>query len=476
MFRNLAVYLRVFTLRNTNHPLGLIGLLLMYLSGLLLLVLLTLNLLEFHSSPYLGILTFLVLPALFMVGVVSVVLGRIRARKRVGGDPDKPLYPFPNWNLNDPAQRTRFFVSIIGSVFLLTIVFTLSWRGVEFMESETFCGKTCHTVMQPEHVAFSRSAHARVSCVECHIGPGADWFVRSKLSGLRQVWAVITDNYSRPVPTPIHNLRPARDTCEQCHWPDKFHGDKVIIKHRYQEDEENTALINALLLKVGGGGLESGFATGIHWHMSVDIEYISDEKREEIYWIRSENAAGEVKEYFRNGFEPAEDFFTTNLTRRMDCLDCHNRPTHTFDPPDYALDDAMAVGRIDPSIPFIKREGMKVLNVAYADREEAAREIPARLAAFYGGIEGNWVETGAFQLAVTTIADIYAANIFPGMAVTWGSYPNHIGHEQSPGCFRCHDEEHDTAQGQTISQDCDNCHTLLAWEERDPEILETLFP
>lgn len=473
MLKNLMRALRVFTLRNTNHPLGLLGLAVMYLSGLLLLVLLTLNLLSFHSSPYLGILTFLVLPVLFAGGAALVFLGRYRAsRKR--GDGEVHLYPFPNWDLNDPAHRSRFVVLLLGATLLLTISATLSYRGVEFMESETFCGQTCHTVMQPEYTAFQRSPHARVSCVECHIGPGADWFVRSKLSGLRQVWAVLTDSYAKPVPTPIHNLRPSRDTCEQCHWPEKFYGDKVVVHHRFEEDEANTPLVDALVLKVGGGGLASGFTTGIHWHMSVDIEYISDEKREEIQWVRYEDPSGEVHEYFLDGFEPGPGFFEENEPRRMDCLDCHNRPTHTFQMPDYALDDALQAGSIDPALPYVKREAMAALQAEYPDRETAAREIPARLAAHYA--DGEWAGSPELERAGAVVADIWAANIFPAMDVTWGSYPNHIGHEKSPGCFRCHDEEHSTAEGRTITQDCDTCHTLLAWEERDPEILETLYP
>ncbi len=479
-FKRLAIYFRVFTLRNANHPLGLIGLLVMYISGLMLLILLSLDLLGFHTSPYMGIVTFMGLPIAFGAGIGLVFLGRVRARKRVDMEGKRPLYPFPQWDLNQPEHRSRFVILVAGVTLLITLVATLTYRGVEFMESVTFCGKTCHSVMQPEHVAYLGSPHARVSCVECHIGPGANWFVKSKLSGLRQVFAVAFNTFSRPIPTPIHNLRPARETCEQCHWPEKFHGDKVFIKRHYESDEENSELTNVLILKVGGGSAESGFAEGIHWHMSLEneIHYISDEKREEIYWIRSKNPDGTVREYVMEDFEMPADFLETQEIRRMDCMDCHNRPTHTFQSPGFAVDEAIAAGHISQELPFIKREAMKAIRADYASREEAAEEIPARLASFYRKelAGSDWADSDELRRAADAISDIYLRNIFPDLEIGWGTYPNHIGHEESPGCFRCHDEEHTTASGEFISQDCDNCHSLLAWEESEPEILDELFP
>ncbi len=476
--RDLANTFRVLTLRNISHPLGLIGMMVMYLSGIPIVLLLILDALGFLDSPYLGIFTFLVLPAFFAFGVLLVVLGRFRARRRAAQTGDQPLHPFPHWDLNRSEDRGRFLVMVAGGTLLLLVVATLSYRGVEYTESVGFCGTTCHTVMQPEHTAYLASPHARVSCVECHIGPGADWYVRSKLSGLRQVWAVATDSYARPIATPIHNLRPARETCEQCHWPEKFHGDKVIVKRHFAEDEANSEIVNALVLKVGGGGTESGFSEGIHWHVNLEVDYVADEKREEILWVRARRPDGQITEYVKDGAELPADFLATNEVRRMDCLDCHNRPTHTFEDPAVALDEAIASGRIDAGLPFIKREALGAIKAEYASQDEARREIPARLAAFYAKElpAGDWPATPAFQAAAATAVEIYGRNVFPQMKVTWGTYPNHIGHERSPGCFRCHDEEHTSAEGATISQDCDTCHTLLAWEERDPAILHQLFP
>ncbi|MCB9516544.1 MAG: NapC/NirT family cytochrome c [Candidatus Latescibacteria bacterium] len=476
-FKSFLRTFRVLTLRNVNHPLGLIGLMVMYLSGIPMVVLLLLDALGFLDSPYVGIFTFLVLPAGFALGALLVALGRWRAHRRTE-ESDSPLYPFPRWDLNNGEDRNRFVVMIVGGTLLLIVVATLSYRGVEYTESVGFCGKTCHTVMQPEYTAYSNSPHARVSCVECHIGPGADWYVRSKLSGLRQVWAVITNSYNRPIGTPIHNLRPARETCEQCHWPQKFHGDKVLVKRHYDEDEENSELVNALVLKVGGGGKESGFATGIHWHIDLDVDYIADESREDIKWIRATRPDGSTAVFVQDGFDPPADFVETSEIRRMDCLDCHNRPTHTYEEPDVAVNEAITAGLIDKSIPYIKRETMAAIKGDYPTQEDARREIPLRMAAYYDKEmpDAGWAGKPAFQKAVQTAVDIYSRNIFPKMKVAWGTYPNHIGHEASPGCFRCHDDSHSTADGKTISQDCDTCHTLLAWEERDPEILHQLFP
>jgi hypothetical protein len=291
---------------------------------------------------------------------------------------------------------------------------------------------------------------------------------------------VTVGSYQKPIPTPIHNLRPARETCEQCHWPEKFHGDKVLVKNHYQEDETSSPLTNVLVLKVGGGGAESGFATGIHWHMSPQnkVSYVSDAKREEIVWVRSESADGTVKEYLKDGVQKGPDFPGELEERRMDCMDCHNRPTHTYQLPDVALDEAITAGRISRDLPFIKREALAALKAGYESSREAAAGIRERLTAFYAKDypDASWNTRPELAQAIEAVTSIYQKNVFPGMAVDWGSYPNHIGHTQSPGCFRCHDDEHRTAQGETISQDCDTCHALLAWEEHDPEILQQLFP
>jgi hypothetical protein len=341
------------------------------------------------------------------------------------------------------------------------------------MDSTPFCGETCHSVMSPEYTAYARSPHARVACVSCHIGPGTDWFVRSKLSGSWQVVSVFFDLYPRPIPTPVHNLRPARETCEQCHWPTKFVGDRLAVRTHYADDETNTELKSVLLLRVGG--LQGRTSHGIHWHVDPDIRirYRSDESREEIYDVEMTLADGTIK-LFRAGETPQD----ADEWRTMDCIDCHNRPSHAYRLPEPEVDDAIREGAIPRSLPYVRREAIRALQADYGSHAEAREGIAAALSAFYAE---NYPELAAsesesIEQAARAVGDIYSWNVFPEMNVTWGVYPDHIGHETSAGCFRCHDDLHETGDGEVISQDCETCHSLLAMEEEDPAILTELNP
>jgi hypothetical protein len=326
--------------------------------------------------------------------------------------------------------------------------------------------------MQPEFTAFQRSPHANSRCVDCHIGPGANWFVKSKLSGSWQVISVAFDLYPRPIPTPVHNLRPARETCEQCHWPAKFVGDRLKVIPAYADDETNTEQKTVLLMRVGG---KQGSAShGIHWHVDpgVSIRYLADEKRETIYEVEMRDAAGKVQRY-KAGDTPAPK---NAVWRTMDCVDCHNRPSHTFRPPEVEVDQAMSDGRIARDLPYIHRESVRLLKADYKSWEAAHDGFSKGLQAFYAqqfpavaAAKGKAIDS-----TVAALDTIYRSNVFPSMKVGWGTYPNHIGHENSPGCFRCHDDAHQTADGRTISQDCSLCHGLLAVQEQDPEILRSL--
>jgi len=344
---------------------------------------------------------------------------------------------------------------------------------VEFMDSTEFCGAVCHTVMQPEYTAYQRSPHARVQCVECHIGPGADWFVKSKLSGAWQVVAVALDLYPRPIATPLHDLRPARETCEQCHWPSKFVGDRLIIKNLYKDDEANTELKTVLLMKVGG--LQGSRSRGIHWHVDpkIKVRYLADPTRETIYDVELTTADGSQK-LFKGREQPVEGA----VWRTMDCIDCHNRPTHVYLQPPEAVDRVIEDGRIDRTLPYIKREAVKALQVRYESHEQARAGISAAIEAFY---RDNYPEVSksqadAIAAAGRAIGDAYATNVFPQMNVFWGTYPNHLGHVDRKGCMRCHDNRHRTAERESIPKDCDICHSVLAEEEENPEIIGQLEP
>ncbi|MBU1698782.1 MAG: NapC/NirT family cytochrome c [Candidatus Eisenbacteria bacterium] len=462
--------------RALRHPLGFLGLNGASLSGVLLVTLLVLDFTGYHGNPYLGILTFLILPIVFVCSLLLIPIGEFRYKKRLlRRKPSKELPLYLSLDLNNPRHRNRFTVIAILTLVNFTILGIVSFRGMEFMDSVHFCGETCHQVMNPEWVAHQNSPHARVLCVDCHIGSGADWYVKAKLSGVRQVFATLFNTFPRPIPTPIHNLRPARDTCEQCHWPEKFHGDKVKVIPHFEDDEANTELKTVLLLKVGGG-VAGNQDRGIHWHVLNHVEYDSDESRENIYNIRVIQSNGDTLRYAWKGKEPPKNEILE--PRVMDCVDCHNRPTHIYSMPDAALDNALFWGVIPQSLPNIRGIGYRVLTTKYASREDAAIRIPELLRAGYQDKHPSVLQEMDPELSRTaqTLVGIYNKNIFPSMNVDWGTYPNHLGHEDFPGCFRCHDEEHVAENGDAISQDCSTCHTLLAIEEQDPKVLEVIFP
>jgi len=432
------------------------------------------ELIGFQGGPYLGILTFLILPMFFVIGLILIpigaVLGRRKARRMPGG---AGITLLPIFDLNVSKTR-RWLLILLGATMLNVVVLaSATYKGVEVMESVEFCGMACHSAMEPEHTAHQRSAHSRVKCAECHIGPGANWFVKSKLDGAWQLVAVALDLYPRPIPTPLHDLRPARETCEQCHWPTKFVGDKLTITKSYEDDEINTELTTALLLKVGGTGATN--SSGIHWHVNpeVSIRYRSDETREEIYEVEFTDADGSVTEY-SDRRAPEEG----GIWRSMDCVDCHNRPSHIFQAPDREIDRAMSDGLIDRSLPFVKRESLRIIDSEYPSHEEARTVITGELERFYAE---NYPEVSAersddINAAAQTLGDIYAVNVFPQMNVLWNTYPNHIGHQTSPGCFRCHARSMRTAERVEIRNDCDVCHVVLANREENPQILTGLIP
>jgi hypothetical protein len=271
----------------------------------------------------------------------------------------------------------------------------------------------------------------------------------------------------------LHDLRPARDTCEQCHWPTKFVGDKLSVRKHYEDDEENTELTTALLLRVGGS--EGMGSTGIHWHVDPDISirYRSDETREEIYEVELTDGNGEVTQY-SDRRAPEEG----GIWRTMDCVDCHNRPSHIYQPPGHEIDGAIRAGLIDRALPYIKREGLRIIDAEYDSHEAARVVITDELTKFYAESypEVAAEDSEAIAAAADALGDIYSVNVFPQMNVWWNTYPDHIGHEESPGCYRCHKKSMRTAERVQISRDCDTCHILLAEEEEDPEIMSTLSP
>jgi hypothetical protein len=425
------------------------------------------------EHPYFGILTYLILPAGFFGGLALIPLG-IALRRRL--EHRKGTYPANFGPLRLGTLELRRLLYFIGATTVLNVLIGghLTYNAVSYMDGTAFCGTTCHTVMAPEYAAYQNSPHARVECVKCHIGPGASWFVRSKLSGVPQVLAVSFHNYPKPIPTPVHNLRPARETCEVCHWPQKFEGDQLRIIQKYGDDEKNTHTQTVLLLHIGGGSGGPGIHSA-HLGPGVTIRYGPDESRQKVFWVLYENTVTHRRTIY-SGEDTKPQSVNENAGRVMDCVDCHNRPTHAFELPERAVDRALAAGDISPSLPFIKKESVELLKQSYKEQSEAQARIPASLGDFYHQhYPAVALERAAEIVAAARIlVSIYRRNVFPDMKVGWGTYPNNLGHTDFPGCFRCHDNGHTSGDGKTIPQDCGTCHNLLAADDPNPRILTDL--
>jgi len=480
--RNVGGAFTRFIAHITRNPLGMAGAVLTTVSAMLFMTLFVLDMVGYHGGPYIGILAFLIIPGVFVFGLLLIPLGlwreRVRRRRAIaaGKDAEETL---PVWDLNLDRVRRNVLVFLLLSVVNVVILAAATYKGVEVMESTQFCGAACHSVMEPEYTTYKRSPHARVKCVECHIGEGANWFVKSKLSGSWQLVSVALDLYPRPIEVPVHNLRPARETCEQCHWPNKFVGDRFRVNTHFSEDEANTETKTVLVVKVGGR--QAGQSQGIHWHVDPDhvVRYRADAKRQTVYEIEMVAGDGTTRRY-KGPAADSKEAQAASEWRTMDCVDCHNRPTHVYRDPARELDAAMLDRRIDPSLPFVRREGLKALLVDYPSHDAARAGITKAIADFYTasypGLPAD--KQAAVSASAKALGDIWAWNVFPAMNVKWGTYVNHIGHPEMSGdvgCFRCHDEQHTTADGKTISQDCSTCHSLLAQEEKDPEILRKLL-
>ena len=418
-------------------------------------LLLLLDALAPFANPYVGILTYLVAPAFTVIGLSLGLLGaflRHRQIRKTSG----PLPPL-RIDLTRPRDRRLFGFFLAGSVVFLLISALGSYQTYHFTESVNFCGQACHGVMKPEYVTYLNGPHARVACAECHIGKGANWYVRSKLSGTYQVYATLANKYPRPIPTPVKNLRPAQETCEECHWPKKFVGNLEHTFTSFLGDETNTPFTVRMLMKVGGADPTHGPEGGIHWHMNVrnKIEYLAtDEARQKIPWVRMIDAQGVITEFRAARFTNTVDEASV---RQMDCMDCHNRPAHRYQTPNAAVNLAMALGKIDTSLPWIKTNALYALTRSYTNETQAVQGIATILSERYPG-------DLRIRPVIDVVQQIYRNNFFPEMNASWKVYPDNIGHKDWPGCFRCHDGLHKTADGKRSikANDCNACHTILA--------------
>jgi len=423
-----------------------------------------------RRAPYIGVLAYMVGPAFLVLGLLLIPAGMMWERRRRLQNVGAPFH-FAKFDLNNPAQRsTAAFV--LSFVVMFTVISAIgSYKAYQFTDSVEFCGQLCHTVMHPEFTAYQASPHARVACVDCHVGSGANWYVKSKLSGARQVYYTALGTFPRPIPSPVHNLRPAPDTCEQCHWPKKFWGAQLKTFTHYGTDEQNTPRVIRLLIKTGGGDSSLGQAgEGIHWHMNIanKITYFAtDEQRQTIPWVHVEDAQGHITEYVSKDAPPTPEQMKKATQRRMDCIDCHNRPTHIYVPPDLSVDRSISGRTIDASLPFIKQQGVQVLTADYKTTDEAEQKIADSISKFYQQKypQVATVKSASINGSIAELQRIYRTTFFPEMHVNWKTHPNNIGHFYTQGCFRCHDGNHVSKDGKVISKDCNACHTVLDQEE-----------
>ncbi|MFC1724586.1 NapC/NirT family cytochrome c [candidate division KSB1 bacterium] len=456
--------------RSIQNSLSMIGAVIALINLIIFVLLFFAQIFLIPDNPYIGIFTFLVFPMFFIIGLLLIPLGAYRQRRRkLKGEPEKKK-GLPVIDLNKEEHRNALFIFIAVVVFFFTLSAIGSYQTYNFTESVSFCGKLCHEVMNPEYVTYLKSPHARVACVECHVGEGANWYVQAKLSGLYQVYATLFNKYPKPIPTPIKNLRPAQETCEHCHWPEQFYGAQQKNYAYYLSDEENTKYEINMLIKIGGGDPKSGKASGIHWHMNIlhKVEYkTSDEKNMEIPWFRTINKlTGEVKTYMNEEDPVSEEFLENSKTHQMDCMDCHNRPTHILYSPSSAVNEAILLGKIDKFLPMAKSASVEILSEDYEETEAALIQISEKMWDYY---KENYPEIyltkkDKINQAITSLREIYQRNFFPEMAVKWSVYPDNIGHFDFQGCFRCHDNKHVTKDGQRLTYECKQCHLILSQE------------
>ena len=439
-----------------RHPVAIAGVLLTTTSAALFIALVIAAAAGWLVNPYAGLVVFIAIPAAFIVGLLLIPLGMSLERRRLRKDPnavsDWPVFDFRNASV----RRTALAITALTAVNIV-IVLLAGYGTLHWMESPAFCGQVCHTPMQPQFTAWQTGPHARVACVDCHIGEGAAGFVHAKLSGVRQLLHVSVNSYPRPVPPGAEMPAGAQaQTCARCHTPGRMVGDRIRTIRAYGDDEANAETTTVLQMHVSR---TASSPKAIHWHANPDItvEYIAtDAERQTIPYVRVTDANGQVKEFVAP--DTPEDQIRGGQRRTMDCTDCHNTVGHPISPtPEGALDSAIAAARVSRDLPFVRREGIRLVTTSYSDQDAALRAIDEGLRNFYASQTSSG-DPEVVARSVSGVQEVYRRNVFPTMKVSFGSYPDNKGHTTSNGCFRCHDESHTAKDGTTISADCELCH------------------
>jgi nitrate/TMAO reductase-like tetraheme cytochrome c subunit len=457
-----------------NNPITLIGSGLTTASAITLVVYWVMEMVgRRYTNPYLGIIFFLVLPALFVAGLALVPVGMALRRRALLKTNSLPA-TYPEIHLGDPLFRHGVLVVVAATAANLLIVGTASYHAVAYMDSPHFCGQSCH-VMAPQWTAYQESPHSHVDCVECHVGSGMKSYVQAKVNGTKQLIEVTFHRWPTPIRATLNGLRPARETCEECHTPAKFVGEKLLVKTTFGDDVKNSMTRTVLVLHLGGIDSVSHLS-GIHGAHLNHFEYIaSDADAQTILAVTRPNPDGTTTQYLSSDVKgPVSEI--RGVRRTMDCMDCHNQATHVFQTAGDAIDEAMVDGTPSPDLPFVHKQGLALIQATYASQAEAGQKIVTGLHEFY---RTQYPEVWQNQrplvdAAAQRLVAIYDRNVFPEMKVTWGTYPNNIGHMAYPGCFRCHDGSHTTKDGKTLSNDCSLCHNLLATDETNPSVLNDL--
>lgn len=442
-----------------RHPLSIAGALITTASAVVFIALAIAAAGGLFDNPYAGLVIFVALPAVLLLGLLLIPLGMWLQQRKLRRDPTA-IAEWPVLDFRKAGVRRATLIVLALTAVNIVLILLAGYGSLRSMESPAFCGQACHTPMHPQFTAWQESPHSRVECVRCHIGEGGRAFVHYKLAGVRQLVHVTTNRYPRPIPA-VADMRPALEVCGNCHEPRRAFGDRTRVLHEYADDETNSETRTVLQMHVGQPGRSTSAGHAIHWHAdpAVRVEYVAvDEARQTIPYVKVTDARGHVKEYAVDGATPEK--LARGGRRLMDCMDCHNAVGHRISPTaEKAVDDAIAAGRISRQLPFVRREAVRLVKAEYPSEDAAIKAIERGLRNFYGSQRGSGHEQ-AVARAVSALQAVYRRNVFPAMKVTWGVYPDNKGHMTSDGCFRCHDGSHKSRDGAVIRQDCDLCHTI----------------